>query len=248
MKLDVYATMYNEEFMIPYFLRHYETFANRIFIFYDKSTDNTRKLLEKHPKVTIFDVERSGIDEGYWISKLWTKYEESSRGRADWVALVDADEFLYHPKLVETLEREKLKGTQLIQPEGFIMLGDKLPTTKGQIYEEVQFGLHDHWATQCCLFDPDIYIRFRPGCHSIAHMQKKIVFRPGSELGIKLLHYRWFGKEYAQARDEKNFKRYFIGKVPPTHQVDPRRQLPDRTRGRLNEWIETHKPDAINVI
>ena len=248
MKIDIYVTMYNEEFMVPYFLRHYETFANRIFVFYDKSTDKTRELLEHHPKVTVFDVERSGIDEGYWISKLWTKYEESSRGRADWVALVDTDEFLYHPNLINVLTQEKEQGTQLIQPEGFIMISESPPTTKEQIYDEIKTGLPDFWATQCCLFDPDIYIRFRPGCHSIAHMQKEIKFKVGSELGIKLLHYRWLGKEYAQKRDVKNFERYFIGGVVPTYKTDPKRQLPDRSSGRLLDWIESHKQKAINIV
>ena len=248
MKIDIYVTMYNEEQILPYFLRHYETFADNIYVFLDECTDNTREILSKHPKVTIIDVKRHGIDEGYWTSMLWTAYESFSRGFADWVALVDADEFLYHPDLVGVLEREKKLGTEVIQPEGYFMFADKLPKTKGQIYEKIKKGVPDFWATQCCVFDPAIYIRFRYGCHSISRIQRNVIIKSGKELDIKMLHYRWFGREYAEARDKKNFSRFYINQTPPPFEINPRRQLPSRKRGRLYGFVEKYKPLAVNVV
>ena len=253
MKIDVYVMVYNEEFLLPYFLKHYGSFAQNIYAFYDKSPDNSRKILSQHPKVTIIDLEEHGLNEGYWISELWTKYEEFSRGKADWVVLVDVDEFLYHSNLMEVLKREKELGTQLIQPQGFTMFSEALPTTTGQIYDEIKNGLPDYWATQCCLFDPDIYIRFRPGCHSVLELQNNISFKKGKLIGVKMLHYRYFGRKYLEDRDEKNFSRYFIGVSPPTVSAIMRwknksHQLPDRTRGNRYEWFEKHKPEAYNVV
>lgn len=248
MNIDVYVMVYNEEIILPYFLRHYGSFAQRIYALYDESTDNSRNILRQHPKVTIIDVEEHGLNEGYWITKLWTKYEELSRGKADYVVLVDADEFLYHPNLVDVLEREKKLGTQLIQPEGFTMFSETLPTTTGQIYDEIKNGLPDFWATQCCLFDPDIYIRFRKGCHSISRIQSTISFKAGSEIGVKMLHYRYLGRTYFENRDRKNFTRYYIGVTPPAYDMNRKHQLPDKTRGNRYEWIEKQKSKAVNVV
>ncbi|OGH24572.1 MAG: hypothetical protein A3B47_03790 [Candidatus Levybacteria bacterium RIFCSPLOWO2_01_FULL_39_24] len=253
MKIDVYVMVYNEEFLLPYFLKHYGSFAQNIYAFYDESPDNSRKILSQHPKVTIFDLKEHGLNEGYWISKLWTKYEELSRGKADWVVLVDADEFLYHPNLMEVLKREKKLGTQLIQPQGFTMFSETLPTTTGQIYDEVKNGLPDYWATQCVLFDPAIYIRFRNGCHSIAELQGNTSFKKGEEIGVKMLHYRYFGRKYLEDRDTKNFSRYFIGvPLPTTFAImrwkNKKHQLPDKTRGNRYEWFEKHKSEAYNVV
>ncbi len=248
MKIDVYVMVYNEETLLPYFLRHYGSFAQHIYAFYDESPDNTRKILSQHPKVTIFDLKEHGINEGYWTSELWTKYEELSRGKADYVVLVDADEFLYHPHLAQVLTKEKELGTQLIQPQGFTMFSENLPTTTGQIYEEIKKGLPDFWATQCCLFDPDIYIRFRKGCHSIARMRKNVKFKAGAKIGLKMLHYRYFGKKYLEDRDRKNFARFYIGVTPPHFHMNQIHQLPDRTRGNRYRWFEAHKSEAVNVV
>ena len=128
------------------------------------------------------------------------------------------------------------------------MLSDIPPTTTGQIYDEIQCGLPDFWATQCCLFDPTIYIRFRRGCHSIARSQKNIVFKAGAQLGIKLLHYRYLGKEYSENRTKRNLSRFHLGVASPKFDLNPRRQLPDRTRGRIDQWIEKNKLKVFNVV
>jgi hypothetical protein len=248
MKIDVYFTVYNDEVILPYFLKHYSSFANRIFAFYDESTDRTKEILSQNPKVTIIDVEEHGINEGYWTKKLWTKYENLSRGKADYVMLVDTDEFIYHPNLIEVLKREKELGTQVIQPEGFFMMSDKFPTTNGQIYEEVKKGVPDFWSTKCCLFDPSIYIRFRTGRHSIAKIQRNAIIKAGSEIGIKMLHYRYLGDKYIKERDIKDFNRHFLDTTPPPFQAGKHHQCPDRTRGDGYKWIENNKSKAIDII
>ena len=53
MKIDVYTLCWNEEVRLPYFLRHYEKFANKIVVFDNESDDGSRKLVEDHPKAIL---------------------------------------------------------------------------------------------------------------------------------------------------------------------------------------------------
>ncbi len=41
MKIDVFTTCYNEQIILPYFLKHYKKFANNITVYDNMSTDNS---------------------------------------------------------------------------------------------------------------------------------------------------------------------------------------------------------------
>jgi len=207
MKIDVYSTMHNEELILPYWLRHYERFAERIFIWEDESTDQTRKILEAHPKVTLLPVEKHGIDDTYWVNHLWTRYKKLSRGMADWVMIVDADEFIYHPRLVEKLAdwKQKNSGPQVAYCHGFLMMHHQFPFTDGQIYEEVNTGVYDALQSKRCIFTPDIYIRYRPGRHHVVKIQPDSIERIDKKM--KLLHFKFLGEGYFMARCRRNMER-----------------------------------------
>ena len=64
MKIDVYSIVRNDRYILPYFLRHYSTFADRIFIIDDHSTDNTVEIVKANPKVTLLPFEYNrGMNE-----------------------------------------------------------------------------------------------------------------------------------------------------------------------------------------
>jgi len=240
--------MRNEEVILPYFLRHYGSFADRIFVWEDGSTDKTREILAAHPKVTVLDVETHGINDVYWVTKLWPQYEQLSRGRADWVICVDADEFVYHPSLINVLEWEKTLGTQLIHCQGYSMIADAPPTTSGQIYEEIQYGLQDRWSSKWIIFDPEIYIRFHRGRHGPSEeITPGIIMR--AHTGIKLLHYRYLGAQYYEARDIEHAERYIVAdKLSSKYSPKRKHNMPDDTQGIPLQWYEKHKGEAWKII
>ena len=49
MKIHIYTPTWNEEKILPYFLRHYEQFAERIFIF-DGGSDREKRKVKKQPR------------------------------------------------------------------------------------------------------------------------------------------------------------------------------------------------------
>ena len=48
MKVWAYVIAWNEELMLPYYLRHYSTFCDKIIVYDNMSTDSTRMIAESY--------------------------------------------------------------------------------------------------------------------------------------------------------------------------------------------------------
>ncbi len=91
MHIDLYATCWNEERMIPFFLRHYEPLVDRIVIFDDGSNDHSLELLRASRKVELRRLP-SGLSSILMHMEEMNRCWKESRGRADWVIIADPDE------------------------------------------------------------------------------------------------------------------------------------------------------------
>jgi glycosyltransferase involved in cell wall biosynthesis len=192
MKIDVFVVTYNEEKILPYFLRHYQQFAT-VHIWDNHSTDNTLKIArEAGVEVTAFETN----DEYDELSLSEVRSRNWKESTADWVIVCDCDEFIYHPDIVEQLK--KIDAT-LIIPIGYNMYSDNFPTTNGQIYEEVNMGILDYRYSKPIIFKPiDIKeMNFRAGAH-FADPIGNVVINTTSD--IKLLHMKFLSKEYVIGR------------------------------------------------
>lgn len=186
--------------MIGYWLRHYEQFAERIIVYDDRSDDGTIQILDAHPKVVRL-VAPSHIDDEYF-ARIFSTQPAALSSAADWVMCVDADEFVHHPDLVAVLRAAKTAGIGVLETTGYQMLADSFPTTKGQIYEEVTEGVADDMQSKPVVFQPSCPIRFVPGRHSAETNGAR-----RADVGIKLLHYRFLGRDYAFNRHKRNSDR-----------------------------------------
>lgn len=188
--------------MMPFFLRHYAEFCDRITVFDDNSTDGTQAIvqacakakLEKYPYAT-------GLDDCDFIRFARQTYPQA-RGQADWVIWVDPDEFLYHPKLVDTLENLLKNGVQVPAMRGFQMISTFFPRDDRQIWEQIDQGIEDPTYAKPCVFRPDCDMQWHPGKHYV-HGN----FNRGGNTGLKLLHYRYLGLDYLKRRHAKNYAR-----------------------------------------
>jgi glycosyltransferase involved in cell wall biosynthesis len=244
--VDVYVMVHNEEFILPYFLRHYGAFARQIIAFEDQSTDRSREILEAHPAVRVIEPEQHGINEKYWTGTLWPMYEKISRGKVDYVMQVDADEFVYHPDLLRILEYERAQGIQEIHCRGYTMVAEQMPSTTGQIYDEIRRGLPDRLSSKWAVFDPMIHLRYGDGRHKV---RESSAIRADGKSGLKLLHYRYLGSRYFEERDQRNRKRFNIHDGIET-EYNPQRKhnLPDGSRGAKLDWYAAHRGEAVEVI
>lgn len=217
MKIHVYSIMWNEEVLLPYFLRHYSGFADRIFVINDHSTDKTVEIAKKNKKVILLDFEYSrGLNENDFNRCFTDLYKKYSRKVADWVMCVDGDEFIYNESIRQSLETQRKNGVQIIKTTAYQMISDKIPQTKGQIYKECCWGLRSRGYDKPVVFDPALDITFGEGRHTIKSSQKI-----GPQWGkLCLLHYRYLSRDYYLKRSLESFARMNLSEDYKTYRIN----------------------------
>jgi glycosyltransferase involved in cell wall biosynthesis len=199
MNIHVYAMAHNEELLMPFFLRHYKKFSNKIIIFDNESTDKTASIaLSSGANVIAVPTDNKLMDSV--LTRIKNEEYKKSIGIADWVIIVDIDEFLYHPQFLSVLEEYKNAGVTLPRVIGYEMVSSSLPVDRGQdIYEDIKIGFNNELYNKHAIFNPELDICYGIGSHS-CKPKGRIVKSPFSD--IKLLHYRFLGIDYIKSRWE----------------------------------------------
>jgi hypothetical protein len=93
MKISTISFAYNESYLLPFYLKHYESIIDEFNVVYDTdSTDNTYKILKAHPKVNIIPFTfPSGMDDVLKVNKINELYKTLD---CDVVLNVDIDEYV----------------------------------------------------------------------------------------------------------------------------------------------------------
>ncbi len=245
-KILVFSLSYNCAEVVPFFLRHYSTFADEISVFDDNSTDTTRRLLSANPKVILRDWNhRTGIDEDAFLAH-WQEWYPKARGYFDWILIPDMDEFIYSPNMRESLRLAKASGIEVIKPAGFNLLGNGFPIDDGksQIYELNPMGVAAPVYAKPVIFQPHIRINWIRGKHDLENCNPVV----GRETGLKLLHARYFGYEYTRFRNNKNFGRCGLlsGDKGAAWSCDPRYDGADKEHSPT--WAQEAQKLAFNVM
>lgn len=198
MKISVFTIAWNEEFILPYFLRHYTEFAD-VYVLDDHSTDNTPQIVENDPRATLIEYpyQRALNEEDH--SKAFVEAYKEHAKDADWVICVDTDEFIYHPYLEAVLTG--VGSRAIVKPEGYMMISEKPPTTDSQIYDEIKTGVRMSQYDKPVILDPRLEVKFGDGRHSIEADVKPMNW------GVKLLHYKYLGRDYYEQRSKLVYPR-----------------------------------------
>lgn len=198
MKIDLYTQVRNEEKLMPYFLRHYETFVDNIFIIDDKSTDKTVEIAKKNSKVKIlkpnYKIDFDEITRNNYFEDIYKKY---SRKDTDWVIYVDGDEFIYHKNILKVLKEQQERKRKLIKVNGYAMISRKFPTTNKQIYKECNIGVRTRYYDKVIIFNPKIDLKFTIGRHLPPITKENF---KSDRCGILLLHYRYLSEKFIVER------------------------------------------------
>lgn len=97
-RIAVISAMYREEFLIPFFLRHY-WFADTIYILLGSGPagDPSESLLKANPRVIIRPLDMpKGFDDGIKIDGMNAVVQDAARTH-QWIIMADADEFIFPP-------------------------------------------------------------------------------------------------------------------------------------------------------
>lgn len=216
-KVHLYTLTYNEEKILPFFFQHYEKFVDKFFIYDNNSTDGTVALCKARKDTKVIPWDSNGKMDSFTLTEMRNKIWKKSRGKADFVIVCDADEFLYFtsPTMIKKmLTMMKRKKISVLKPLGFGMLSKSFPVFGVMpITELVQRGIRTPMMDKCVLFNPNLIdeMNFSLGSHyclpegqvKVCKAKKETVFHP------QLLHYKSLGIEYALER-----KRLFRKRVP----------------------------------
>lgn len=241
MKIWIYSLCRNEADLIPFYLRHYEQFADKIFVWDDWSTDNSWELLTKHPKVCpsrwSYD---TGIDEDLFL-RFANRVYPTACGKADWVMWVDMDEFIYGNTINQTLELAKVEGYDVIQTEGFNMVGEGLPKDDGrQLTAILPMGVRAPIYSKPVVFNPCAKISWNRGKHALEGCAPRMT----PDARLKLLHYRYLGRGYTALKNAKNYDR--VG-IKSGDKGAAWSCAPDYHGEHSADWAATIKDHAFNV-
>lgn len=198
-----YTVMRNESVMMPYWLRHYGSFCERLIV-YDDASDDDSAAIARAGGAEVRPYPYAGLDDQHMVDLAHQTYPEA-RGQADWIVWSDTDELVYHPRIAARLDELLLIGVTAPAIEGFSMLASAPPTGAGQIYDEIRTGIPDFNYSKQVIIHPRVDIRWKVGKH--IHEYLGPVNVGGGEDPLKLLHYRWLGRAYFVARNEHHFAR-----------------------------------------
>jgi len=167
MTIELITTYFNEEFLAPLFLQHYAHWCDRMVFITQKRDDHK------------FDDE----DKMNWIN------EAIARSTADWVVLVDMDEFIYplpygcNPRSVLDQEQGNVIYSHMTRMWRHHTDSD-IDRSKPPVPQRLH-GQSDH--VKPCVFRPSPYIRMGAGNHDIHHVLNVKIGKP------------WAGAHWANA-------------------------------------------------
>lgn len=151
--------------MMPWFLRHYSQFADRIVIFDEKSDDGTREIARACQKVTIEEWPHRGLDDEKFTAAV-NSVAITAAGKADWIMFPDIDELLYSRNMTHLLSGAQeaaiaSTGYALISPTGW-------PKDDGasQLYDLVKTGVPQPNYDKVICWRPHIPMRHTIGRHT----------------------------------------------------------------------------------
>lgn len=182
--VHIHSIMFNEEYILPFFLDYYSSFADKIFIHDDHSTDSTAEIAKSYPKVTLIPYAHNGLVESEFSQTLEDSYKKYSRGKADWVMCVDADEFI-------DKDLPDVRGV-VLRTKGYTMIG---ATGKLADCNPIRTRSYD----KPVVFDPELDVKFGDGRHTVN--------LPLTDSKLKLLHYKYLSRDSYLKRAEESYPR-----------------------------------------
>ncbi len=237
-----FCLAYNESVLIPYWVRHYRAFCERVLVYVDAdSDDGTASLAVREGAEVRFHSTGGALDDAAFVAFAADRYKEA-RGAAAWAVWVDADEFVYHPRIAARLDALRAAGVTLPRTAGYAMVADAPPTGEGQIWAELRRGFPAPRYAKVAVFDPALDVAWGVGKHDAT--APGAVPDDGAD-PLKLLHYRWLGADWCVQRNARNYAR-----VPATARSAQfgKETYPDAVGDYTPAWYAERAPGAVEVV
>ena len=197
MRVVAYTICWNEERMLPFYLRHYSRFCDKIVVYDNRSTDSSRDIVKNFPNTEVRDFDSGEvIDEMLYLGIKNEAYKEE-REKADFVIVGDVDEFLYAPEILSVLAGIKRKKETILTTQGVEMVSDSFPEDDGRhIWQSADKGVLCWAFSKRICFSPEIDINYLAGAHKCCPSGRVRM----SNVFAYMLHFKWLGKEHVYDR------------------------------------------------
>lgn len=199
MLVDVYTFAWNEEKLVPFFLRHYHSgWVRKIFVYDNQSTDMTVELLKADARVVIVPYHTGGkFLEPAGMQRVRDECWKGSIGQVEWALLVDFDEFVC---CLGRMDAFLGRCESVCRTFGWQMVGSEFPTDNGLGIEHlVRMGFPCSVYSKPSLFRVADVVELRsvPGFHTadpLGHNEQPIPICPYGSLWT--LHFKLLGWDY----------------------------------------------------
>lgn len=193
--LTVYSFNYNEEIMLPFFLKHYSSIAKKIVIYDNQSTDSSLQILKdwKDCEIEIREYDTNDKLDNQTLINI--KNECWKNADTEYVVVCDLDEFLYHSNLNDYIKKNS--DADIFNIQGYNMIGNEIPENNLEyLYNIIKCGVSDINFSKNIFFKKTNMIQsnYGPGAHSNNFKGHKRLIKTDDEL--KLLHYKWLSCQY----------------------------------------------------
>lgn len=214
MIIDAHLLCYNEKDIMPFVIKHYASFCDRVIIHDNHSTDGSAELArsmgcEVIPFGDKFFNDQHNMDEK---NDCWKGLD------ADWVIVSDMDEILFSnagnpiASILATLEMHKNRGTTILHTIGWQIMSEEMPK---ESLLEISNGYEFSNYAKSIIFNPKALteINYGPGAHDCSP-EGNVVWSHGPALHV--LHYKHIGgvertikryKEYMKRMSKVNLQR-----------------------------------------
>ncbi len=191
MKIELFTFVFNDEDLLPFFLRHYASIVDKMTFIDSGSTDKTLELIKDHKVV------QTGLTWWDWDKLHGLRNTIWKQSNYDLVFFPDIDEFLYRQDLRGFLEKNTY---DIYQVEGFQMISESFPKPGTDILN-INLGVPYPLYNKYIIFNPKVDVFF-PDAHNVKTTSDNI-----SKFEIKLLHYQHLGVDSMLKRSESIKKR-----------------------------------------
>jgi hypothetical protein len=120
-----------------------------------------------------------------------------SRGRADWVIVIDADEFLYHPNMLHYLANAMRRGVSVVGSTGCQMVSERFEGA-------ARTGFYEGNLNKTAIFSPNLVQEMS---YSVGGHRCRRTGQGGFERGVCLLHQSHLGREETWQRYQARRRR-----------------------------------------
>lgn len=159
LKIETHIVTWQREDTIHFTVSYYNQFS-KVIVHDNHSTDQTARICKAlGAEVRPFGSEK--LDE---LEYLKVKNHVWKTSTAGLVIVVDDDEILWHPNLLQELKYIVGSGATLVHPQGFGIYSNEMPVTS---WTEILTGQKDDKYSKYCCFNPRRIqeINYVPGCH-----------------------------------------------------------------------------------